>query len=67
MMDELFLDTSTAFRAGYIYGRQHGYASPRRANELHPRWSAALIDVFLNGVDDGVRNDPWRFNGGRNG
>ena len=55
-----------AFQLGYSIGRTYGPIS-RRQGEMYLRDStlrgvadAGLVDVLMNGVDDGAAGDDWR-------
>jgi hypothetical protein len=53
-----------AYLCGFDYGTdKHGRnLSPRDVDEMYPQYTTREVDAFLDGVDDGVRNDPWILN-----
>lgn len=56
----------TIFQLGFQYGQEKGYMTPREAEEVlrvkyPPNVSHLDVDVFLNGVDDGVVGDTTRL------
>jgi len=53
-----------AYLVGFDYGTdKHGKnLSPRDVSRMYPDFSHSQIDAFLNGIDDGIRNDPWIIN-----
>ena len=51
------------FRLGYEKGKSiKHHLSIKDAEEMNI--PSKHIDVFLNGVDDGIRDDTWRLNNG---
>jgi hypothetical protein len=51
-----------AFKAGFWVGTVTGRdLSPREVEEMNPELSVREVEAFLNGNDDGVRGDSWRF------
>ena len=58
--------TFTAFEAGYRDGRRTGrFTSAAEVIDDHPDWPARLIEIYLNGRDDGVIGDDFRLRGAR--
>ena len=59
------LDLLNAFTAGYRHGRDVGLVSPREAQAilegLGRPTSAASVDCFCNGAEDGARGDSFRY------
>lgn len=52
-----------AFLRGFRYGSTYSkHISTREAEEMNPDLNAEEIEVFLNGVDDGVYGDEFRKN-----
>jgi hypothetical protein len=52
----------TPFEIGYQHGAAtHTYASAAEAHDLYPTWTARMVELYLNGRDDGVAGDDWRL------
>ena len=54
-----------AFRLGYAIGKSYGPISRRQAelylrDSTRRRLTSNLVDVLMNGVDDGANGDDWR-------
>ncbi len=51
-----------AFVTGYHHGSISGlHCSPREVYERFPSWATAQVEAYLNGRDDGVKRDSFRF------
>ena len=61
------LDEGAAFRNGFSYGQDCGPVSPAQAeaamraipHSIQP--SAAMVDLFCHGAEDGARGDSFRL------
>jgi len=51
----------TAFELGFAIGKRDGCLSCREAFTRFHFITESNVDEFLNGVEDGVRNDRWRL------
>ncbi|MEW6263366.1 MAG: hypothetical protein AB1641_09830 [Thermodesulfobacteriota bacterium] len=56
------MGTIRAFIDGYRYGRKlKKDMTPREANKVRPGYNHKEIDVFLNGLQDALIGDDYRY------
>ena len=54
--------TQVAFGNGWVHGNTHAVAvSNREAEEIHPNYTPEMIAAFVQGAEDGRRDDQSRL------